>query len=129
MPSINTMPITNMYPALGIAQTLGMRVNPSSPDAAATGNGGDSAPAPPPLADPITTMGWLGGGLVFAILLVGLMLAASHFGGEESKFGNVKASIYNVFIISLSAFVGLPILRVAAIKSDIHGLTQWALSV
>src|SRR5487761_2631456 len=126
MPSIMRMPMSSVYPTAGMSGSLGLQANPSSPSA--TSAGGDAPDNQPSLAPPISTLGWIVGGAAFAVLLVILMFAAHKLGGEEAKFGNVKGSIYNVFIISLSAFVGLPLLRVAAIKSGINGLTQWALS-
>jgi len=128
MPSILQMPMSSVYPGMGIAPSLGLQSNPSYNPPSTTGDSGDAKAATTPIAPPISTLGWISGGLVFAVLLVVLMFAAHKIGGEEAKFGNIKGSIYNVFIISLSAFVGLPLLRVAAIKSGINGLTQWALS-
>jgi hypothetical protein len=130
MPSILQMPLSSVYPGMGIAPSLGLQSNVNYAPPTDTGESDSrSASNATPMAPPISTIGWLAAGAGFSVLLILLMLVAHKMGGEEARFGSIKGSIYNVFIISASAFVGLPLLRVAAIKSKIPGLMQWALSV
>jgi len=67
------------------------------------------------------------GGAVFLGLLVLLMFIANRL-GEESEFGNIKLSAYNVLIISLAATVGQPIWKYLAFRSGIKPISDWALA-
>jgi hypothetical protein len=67
------------------------------------------------------------GGAVFLGLLVLLMFVANRL-GEESEFGNLKLSAYNVLVISLAATVGQPIWKYLAFKSGIKPVSDWALA-
>lgn len=92
---------------------------------ASAGASGGSAPA-----------GSLVTGLIVFSALVAIIMFVTHkWGGESSDFSNVRASVYNVLIISLIAFVGLPVLKLGAIQLAGMGvpfaddIQTWAMAV
>lgn len=67
------------------------------------------------------------GGLIFIALVFGLMFLAKRLGTDDD-FRSLKPSVYNVLTVSLAAAAGLPLLKYAAVKLKIPGVTTWILS-
>jgi hypothetical protein len=67
------------------------------------------------------------GGLVFLALVVGLMFFAK-WAGNTDDFKSIKPSVYNVFTIALAATAGMPVLKYAATKFPIPGVSTWVLA-
>lgn len=75
-----------------------------------------------PLGQPLTW--WL----VLIGALFGLMFLAQRV-GEGSEFGNIKASVYNVVIISLAAIVGIGFFKVLFSRFNVPGLSDLVAAV
>ena len=56
------------------------------------------------------------GMVVFVVLVAILMFVAHRFGGNDDDFSNIRASAYNVLIIGLIAAIGIPVIKIAAVK-------------
>lgn len=67
------------------------------------------------------------GGLIFIGLVFGLMFIAKRLGTDDD-FKSLKPSVYNVFTVSLAAAAGLPLLKYAAVKVKIPGVSTWILA-
>jgi hypothetical protein len=74
------------------------------------------------------------GMVVFVVLIVVLMFVVHKWGGESGDFSNIRASAYNVLVISLIAVVGIPVIKVGMWKLADLGLpgadhlATWALA-
>ncbi len=82
-----------------------------------TGGGQAAAANAPtlPAGDFVTGM------IVFAVLTAITMFVVHKWGGDDSNFGNIRASAYNILIISLIAAVGLPVIKIGFLKlADLH---------
>ena len=60
--------------------------------------------------------------LVFAVLIGLLMFVVHRFGGEDSDFSNVRASTYNILLVSLIAAAGIPLWRYGSARLATTGL-------
>lgn len=80
--------------------------------------GGQAASAPGqvmPAGDLVTGM------IVFAALVAITMFVVHRWGGDDGDFGNIRASAYNILIVSLIAAVGIPVIKIAMWKlADLH---------
>lgn len=65
---------------------------------------------------------------VFGALVVGVMLLAQHL-GEGEDFRNIRASAYNVLVISLVAVAGIPVWKFLFTRVKVPGVSAWVLSV
>lgn len=126
----NEVNVGNVYPLGG--KTIGQRGSAMTPFATGTYSQDGESTAP---GDGVPSAGSAnpGGGIfgqpltwwvVFAALLVGLMFAAKR-AGQGSEFGNIKASVYNIAVISLAAAVGLGFLKVVFGKFQVPGLSTY----
>jgi hypothetical protein len=100
-------------------QTSGATTGP----AAQTGGANDevSAAALPGGVNPLI------GGLVFFGLVFGLMFLAKRLGTDDD-FRSLRPSVYNVVTIALAATAGMPLLKYAAVKAKIPGVSAWILA-
>lgn len=119
----------NVYPTAG--KTTGARGSAMTPYAtggfsqdakAAAPSGAPASGGPAPVGgifgQPLTW--WL----VFAVMLIGLMFVAKR-AGQGAEFGNIKASVYNIAVITLAAAVGIGFLKVIAGKVNLPGFTTY----
>jgi hypothetical protein len=80
---------------------------------------GDRAAAPSGLfGQPLTW--WL----VMVALLVGLMFVAKK-AGQDSEFGNLRLSFYNILTVTLAAAVGIGFLKVVFTRISVPGLSTY----
>lgn len=128
-PDVNFVPVRNVY-AAAPGGTLGSVSAATSPDTSgygasgAVGGTGGSAttPATPTLAGhPIA---WYLG-LLGAIIL---MVLAAKKTGQASDFSNLKASVYNVSFIGLTAMLFFVLAKITVTKFPIPGLSQIVLA-
>lgn len=68
------------------------------------------------------------GGVIFIALVAGLMFVARKFGPPDDDFKSFRPSIYNAVFVGLTAAAGLPLLKFAAVKFKIPGVTNWILA-
>ncbi len=100
----------------------------------ATGATPGTAGAAPVVNDPVSSAAQIGGtgnpviaGIIFFGLIFGLMFLAKRLGTDED-FKSLKPSIYNVVTIALAATAGMPLLKFAATKVPVPGLSTWILA-
>jgi hypothetical protein len=65
--------------------------------------------------------------LIFAALLAIIMFVVHRFGGDSDDFSNVRASAYNILIISLISLAGIPLWRLATgslAQNNVPGAAQ-----
>jgi hypothetical protein len=74
------------------------------------------------VASPLT---WV---LVLALFAIGIMFTA-HKTGRAEEFSSIRASAYNIFFVTLTAIVGILILKVIAGKFNIPGFTPAVMAV
>jgi hypothetical protein len=119
----------NVYPTAG--KTTGARGSAMTPYA--TGAFSQDSKATAPSGAPDAGSASPGGGIfgqpltwwvVILALLVGLMFAAKR-AGQGSEFGNIKASVYNIAVITLAAAVGVGFLKVVFGKYQVPGLSTY----
>lgn len=119
----NDVSARNVYGSAS-APTLGQRGSAMSPYAQ-MGTGGSTAPS---AGAAMTGHGVFGKPLtwwvVLAVILVALMFAAKK-AGAESEFGNVRASFYNITVITLAAAVGIGFLKVVTGRFQVPGLSTY----
>jgi hypothetical protein len=53
----------------------------------------------------------------------------AHRFGEAGEFSNIKASAYNVLLISLVAVAGIPVWKFMFTRFRVPGVSEWVLSV
>jgi hypothetical protein len=125
----NTVNAGNVYPTAG--KTIGQRGSAMTPYA--TGAYSQDGKATAPSGAPDNGGANPGGGifgqpltwwLVFVALLLGLMFVAKR-AGQGAEFGNIKASAYNVAVISLAAAVGIGFLKVVFGRYQVPGLSTY----
>jgi hypothetical protein len=113
---VNIVPIGNLYPGMG-GETLAGLASASSParmmydtpnpvDATAT----VSQPAP----QKGNGLAWWTG----IALLVGLLLFAAKKTGDAGDFSNLKASTYNIALITFVSVLGITFLKIVAVKVE-----------
>lgn len=131
---IDTAPAGNFYPTMnsGIGTSLGIKISaasafhgePGAEELMSEGNtvtpagpmglGGQSAP--------------LAGLAVFVVLLFVLMFTASKI-GDQAEFKNIKASFYNVLVITLAVIIGVPLFKFAFARVQVPGVSAWVASI
>lgn len=62
---------------------------------------------------------WVG----LAVLLIAFMYATERLNSEGTTYANIKLTASNIFVITLAAIVGMTLLKLAATKFKIPGLT------
>lgn len=67
------------------------------------------------------------GGIIFFVMVFGLMVVAKRLGTDDD-FKSLKPSIYNIVTIAFAAAAGLPLLKYAAVKAKIPGVSSWILA-
>lgn len=92
-----------VYP--GSYDSIAMAANQNDSGAPISGEGGVVTAGQVNMlqANPVT------GAVVFIALVALLMALVHHFGAEDGDFRNLKASFYNVVIVSLVATAGIPL--------------------
>lgn len=111
---VNFVPARNVYPGAdgGTLATLG---SASSPDGiGVTGDVPDMnvrAAVDTPAVGTGGLQWWLG-----IAVLIGLMMFAAKKTGAGDEFKNLRASTYNIALITLIAVVGLTALKIVAVK-------------
>jgi hypothetical protein len=128
---INIIPGGNVYPwqDSGSSSSLGARASamssfpgaPVAEDKAAAGGNPD-----PNMIGGSTSI--LAAGLTFVALLLVLMFVGHQLDGKE-EFKNIKVSFYNVIVISLTAVVGIPLMKFLFGKVPIPAIKNWVLAV
>lgn len=68
------------------------------------------------------------GGIVFFVLVFGLMFLATKVGSSDD-FKSLKPSVYNVLTISMAAVAGIPIFKYAFAKFPVPGVSAWVHSI
>ncbi len=88
----------------------------------------------PMATDPVSRAASIGGtgspviaGIVFFVLVFGLMMLAKRLGTDED-FKSLKPSVYNVVTIALAATAGMPVLKFLATKFPVPGVSTWVLA-
>lgn len=61
-------------------------------------------------------------------LLIGLMWFSQRWGSEGKQFSDLRLSIYNIFVITLAAIVGLASMKALFTKFPVRGLSQVVLA-
>jgi len=129
--STNDVPTRNVYPTAG-GSSLGMRAGSQTPESGSAPGISDEAAAAVPGAAVVASGGVLGQPLawwgVLVALLFGLMFVARKV-GQESEFGNVKLSAYNVVVISLASIIGIAFFKVLLARFPVPGLTPLVAAV
>jgi hypothetical protein len=126
-PTRNEMTPGSVYPADGGSVSAGSTGGNVSRAVTQTG-GGQSGGAQLPAGN------LAAGLLVFVVLTALVMFVVHKWGGESKDFSNVRASAYNIFVISLIAVVGIPVIKVGAWKLADMGVpgfdhvATWALT-
>jgi hypothetical protein len=115
---VNIIPIRNVYPGAP-GGTLGTLASASSPDSnmydvptPADPGAAVSAPAAP---------GARGNGLAWwtgIAIIVGLILFAAKKTGDAGDFSNLRASTYNIGLVTLIAVLGITFLKIVAVKVE-----------
>lgn len=124
---VNFLPGRNVYPGMegGTLATLGAAASPDSYSSG--GAAGSEALAPAAAVDtPATGVGGLAWWVGLAII-IGLILFAAKKTGNAGEFSNLRASTYNIVLITLVAIVGLTGLKIVATKvKDLPGLSGFS---
>jgi hypothetical protein len=112
---VNILPERNLYmgsPRGGSLATLG---SAASPDAFNASPGGSEDVISPSVDTPVAGVHgiawWVG-----LALIIGIILFAAKKTGNAGEFSNLRASTYNIALITLVAIVGLTGLKVVASK-------------
>lgn len=66
---------------------------------------------------------------VLLVLLVALMWTAQRFGSQGQQFHSVKLSIYNVFVVSMAAIIGIGFLKMATGRFKVPGLSPFIAAI
>lgn len=110
-PTRNEVTPGSVYPADGGSISAGS--TGSNVQRSVTQSGGAQASAG---ASPMPAGNFVTGMIVFAALVAITMFVVHKWGGDDRDFGNIRASAYNILIISLIAAVGLPVIKVGVLK-------------
>lgn len=107
--SYDVVSATNVYPSFPGRESIGAFATTPFPTPSATmeAEGGDTPPMDSMGHQPIAW--WV----TLAVLLVTLMYVAKRFDGDSS-YSNLRASAYNVFVVTLTAIIGMSLFKVAA---------------
>jgi hypothetical protein len=112
----NFLPARNVYPGAsgGTLATLG---DAGSPDAAVAGNPANTGVATPARGgNPLTW--WLG-----MAVLVALIMFTARRTGDAGDFSNIRASTYNIALITFISVLGVTVLKVLAARTrNVPGL-------
>jgi len=119
--AVNYLYGRNIYPTLGGETAGDLATGPLG----LVRSRAETAQAPAP-AGPAPNV--LTGLLVFAVLTAAIMWVAHRF-GEAGEFSNIKASAYNVLLISLVAVAGIPVWKFLFTRFRVPGVSEWVLSV
>jgi hypothetical protein len=123
-PTFNEITGGAVVPAAGFS-VAAMATGVNKRFVTASGSSGDlstSAAGPGGGSQTAAPAGNLFGGLaVFVALLIFIMWVA-HRTGDESEFSNIRASFFNVVLISLVALAGLPLWKMGTMT-----LSEWKL--
>jgi len=114
------IPARNVYPTapgstLGTYATGPRGIVPTPSFAGSTPPATNSPAAPAASASGEPVRWWL----VLVVMLVALMWTARHFGGEE-KFSNLRLTFYNIFVVTLTAIIGITLFKVAAASNAVR---------
>ena len=150
MPSIATNSVRTVYPtasgwtlsgwdtmkASGYANNLlggsaGAQARQTSGGGAAAGQAGQVSGASAsgtPQGNAPAAGNVLGGSAVVAVItllvITGVIWWLAHKTGKESEFANVRASAFNILLITLVAILGILILKVVTSHVNVPGLSQ-----
>lgn len=122
----NGVTVRDVYPT-AVGSTTGQ--NATGATAAAPGG------AVMPVAnDAVSRAAMIGGtgnpvvaGIIFFVLVFGLMFLAKRLGTDED-FKSLKPSVYNVVTIAMAATAGMPVLKLLATKFPVPGISTWVLA-
>lgn len=122
---VNFLPRGNVYPG-GDGGTLATLGSASSPDAYNSAGASGSDQIAPAVETPSTGVGglawWVG-----IVIVIGLIMFAAKKTGNAGEFSNLRASTYNILLITLVAVVGLTGLKIVASKiKNVPGLTGFS---
>lgn len=122
---VNFLPGRNVYPGMdgGTLATLG---SASSPDAYNSSGASGSEQLAPAVDTPASGVGglawWVG-----IVIVIGLIMFAAKKTGNAGEFSNLRASTYNILLITLVAVVGLTGLKIMASKiKNVPGLSGFS---
>jgi hypothetical protein len=122
--AIDVIALRNVYPAMGRGESIGQL---GTPDVSV-----EAGPTGAPQVDRALAVGGqaspLAGLLVFAALVAAIMLVAQRVGGPE-EFRNIRASAYNVLLISLIAVAGIPVWKFLFTRFPVPGVSAWVHAV
>lgn len=65
---------------------------------------------------------------VMTIMLFALMFIAKRIGSEGATFASIKLSIYNIFVITLAAIIGLNFFKLVFTKLKVPGVSAAVLA-
>lgn len=139
--NVNDVPARNVYgtssgPTLG---TVGGSLTPwGAGDGGSTVSGSIGADGQTS-ASPASSSGLTGESIagkpltwwgVLVLVLLGVMwLAKRYGGGDGSDFKNVRLTVYNMFVITVNAVVGIAFLKIVFSRFKVPGLSALVLSV
>lgn len=122
---VNILPIRNLY-AGADGGTLGSLGSASSPDQLmrdASPSGGDIVDAPAGRTVVGKPLNWWAG----IAIVVALMLFAAKKSGDAGDFANIRASTYNVALITFVAVLGITFLKIVGVRvQSVPGLSGFA---
>ena len=129
---VNSIAGRSIYPTFG-GPTLGTESSAGTANPVVTSGSGSAkaarAPSEAQIAAYVGAQGspliWFG---VMVILLLGLMFMAKRIGGEAREFASIKASFYNVLVISLAAIIGINFFKMVFTKVKVPGLSTLILA-
>lgn len=120
---IDVVALRNVYPTMG-SESLGGLGTPNG--------GGPPAPSASPQVERALTIGGqaspLTGLVVFGVLVAVIMFIAQRVGPTED-FRNIRASAYNVLLISLIAVAGIPVWKALLTRFPVPGVSAWVHAV
>ena len=122
----NIVPARNVYPGSdgGTLATMGAASSPDGLQYNIDPTSGASA-----VNTPVAAAGgtkplawWLG-----MVIVVALILFTARKAGEASEFSNIRASTYNIFLMTFIAILGITVMKIIAVKvSKVPGLTGFS---
>lgn len=119
---IDVVALRNVYPTMG-GESLGGLGTP---------NGQAPTPGVTPHVDRALTIGGqaspFAGLVVFGVLVAVIMVIAQRVGPAED-FRNIRASAYNILLISLIAIAGIPVWKALLTRFPVPGVSAWVHAV
>lgn len=113
----NIVPVRNVYPGAGGA-TLATIASPNSPDGMAYAV--DATGATQVTTATASTDASMGGHPMTWWLAIAILVAAIFFTarktGDAAEFSNIRASTYNIALITFIAILGLTVAKIFAVK-------------